>query len=72
VAASLFVEVLPHVILAAEIPATREVVEFLETIHVVQNFEVGAANIEINVPIAAFLESLDAVEFECVDDALVL
>lgn len=71
-AAPLFVEIFPHVVLPAEVPAAWEMIEFLELIHILQGFEMSAADIEVDDPIVAFLALLDTVEFEGVDDTFVL
>lgn len=69
---SLLIEVLPHIVLAAQIPAAGKMVEFLEFIHVFDGFEMSAADIEVDDPVTAIFALLNAVELECVNDAFVL
>lgn len=64
------VEVFPHIILAAELPATGEVVDFLIFVSIFECLlVVDARSIEENVPIGADFDFLEAVELEGVDDA---
>lgn len=71
-ATALFVEVLPHVILPAETPATGEVVELLVSVHVLENLESSATDVEVDSPFVALLRPLETVELQGVDDAFVL
>jgi len=72
VTSSLFVEVFPHVIFAAEIPAAWEMIEFLMLSHIFKSFQTSSADIKINGPIVSFLQFLNTVVFEGVNDALIL
>lgn len=71
-ASSLFVEVLPHVVLPTEAPAARKVVDLLKLVHVFERPEVGAADIEVDVPLAALLHLQETIELQRVYDAFVL
>jgi hypothetical protein len=71
-ASSLFIQAFPHVVLAAEMPTSWEVVNFLEFVHILKLTDMGPSDIEIDIPLISFIKFLKTVGFEGVDDALVL
>ena len=60
---SLFGEMFPHVIFAAEIPATWEVIKLLMSTHALKSFKMCTTYIKIDDPIVSFLTLLDSIGF---------
>lgn len=71
-ASPLLVQILPHVVLPSQAPAAWKVVDLLKLVHVLERPQMGAADIEVDVPLAALLHLQEAVELQGVDDAFVL
>ena len=53
--ATLFVEVLPHVVFSTQVPTAGKVVELLVTVHRLQRLQVSPTHIKVNTPIVTLL-----------------
>lgn len=58
---ALLVKVLPHVIFTTQVPTTRKMIDFLETLHCLYRLQVGTINIKKYVPVIALCTSKSVV-----------
>ena len=63
---------LPHVVLATQIPATRKMVILLKTLDCLYGFEMCTIDIKKNIPIIATLNPRKPIELQRVHNTLVL
>lgn len=71
-ASSLLIQILPKAVLASEVPASRKVIDLLKFIHILKRSKMSSADIEVYIPLAAFLNLLEAIVLERIDYALIL
>lgn len=68
----MFVQILPHVVFTAQTPASGKVIYFLELLHRLNSFYVGATHIKEDIPIRIALTTHEPIELQRIYYAFVL